>query len=105
MQLGVDLAHEMALAEAADGDAGAARPSCFFSTGMLANVLGNAAGLYVPPTVSGVVWEDANADGVRRALTVRTADITRQPLECRVHHLGDRGTRGLPARAFRGRDG
>jgi predicted hydrocarbon binding protein len=28
----------------ADDDAGAARPSCFFSTGMLANVLGNAAG-------------------------------------------------------------
>src|SRR5687768_7157813 len=28
----------------ADNEAGAARPSCFFSTGMLANVLGNAAG-------------------------------------------------------------
>jgi predicted hydrocarbon binding protein len=28
----------------ADPEAGAGRPSCFFSTGMLANVLGNAAG-------------------------------------------------------------
>ena len=28
----------------ADAAAGASRPSCFFSTGMLANVLGNAAG-------------------------------------------------------------
>ncbi|MGQ0813297.1 MAG: V4R domain-containing protein [Gemmatimonadota bacterium] len=28
----------------ANADAGANRPSCFFSTGMLANVLGNAAG-------------------------------------------------------------
>lgn len=28
----------------ADPEAGASRPSCFFSTGMLANLLGNAAG-------------------------------------------------------------
>lgn len=28
----------------ADTEAGASRPSCFFSTGMIANILGNAAG-------------------------------------------------------------